>query len=355
MRVDLDVIAVGRDRSSRAHVDALIAADFAGTAVRAYLLVISEEPRFLELADHLRKLCRRERLLKRVAARSQVALGSLRGLDRRLARQVEHHVEALASRAFDALEVYGADRAAGFHALAVRPALVHVDLVREVDRLFRAGVDAGVAARADLQIDRVVLLPGDFERAEIAFDRLHFSGPHRVAPLDGQLSAAPRSEQYVDVELLGELLGPGNRRVGRPDDQQLAARLVRDAGDWFSLGQIGKRKHRRDLGGRLRAFLRPARVLADVDELDVRGGARLIRQLREQRRFLRARDHAGFVLQRSVEARDLFAAQLSVDFNRLLALERRCERLSVQRHGLVAVAELERLVVKALASALKRK
>src|SRR5438034_3878845 len=192
MRVDLDVIAVGRDRSSRAHVDALAAADFAGAAVRAYLRVVGEEPRLLELADHLRKLCRRERLLEGVAARRHVALGRLRGLDRRLARQVEHHVEALASRAIDAIEVDGADRAAGFHALAVRLALFHVDLVREVDRLFGAGVDAGVAARADFQIDRVDLLPGDLERAEIALPRLHFSGPNRVAPLAGQLSAGPR-------------------------------------------------------------------------------------------------------------------------------------------------------------------
>src|SRR5205809_1474338 len=236
MRVDLDVIAVRRDRSSRARVDALVAADFAGAAVRAYFLVVGEEPRLLELADHLRKLCRRECLLERVAARGQIPLGSLRGLDRRLARQVEHHVEALASRTIDAIEVYGADRAAGFHALAVPLALFHVDLVREVDRLFGAGVDAGVAARADFQIDRVVLPPGDYECAEKAFDRLHFSGPHRVAPLRRQLSAAARSEQYADVELFGELFGPGNRRFGRPDDQQLAARLVRASAHRFRLG-----------------------------------------------------------------------------------------------------------------------
>src|SRR5438445_4660942 len=44
-------------------------------------------------------------------------------------------------------------------------------------------------------------------------------------------------------------------------------------------------------------------ALPIFDELDVRGRARLIRQLREQRRFLRARDHAGLVLQRPVEGR----------------------------------------------------
>src|SRR5438876_58935 len=126
MGVDLDVIAVGGDRSSRAYVDALVAADFAGAAVRAYLLVVREEPRLLELADHLRKLCRRERLTERIVTRREIALRRLGRLDERIARKVEHHVEALAARAISAIEVDGADRAAGFHALAVRLAFLHV-------------------------------------------------------------------------------------------------------------------------------------------------------------------------------------------------------------------------------------
>src|SRR3989442_6952382 len=78
MGVDLDVIAVGRDRGRRAYVDALVAADLAGAAVRAYLLVISEEPRLLELADHLRKLCRRECLLERIITGREIALRRFR-------------------------------------------------------------------------------------------------------------------------------------------------------------------------------------------------------------------------------------------------------------------------------------
>ena len=313
--------------------------------MRAYLLVVRKEPRLLEFADHLRKLCRGERLLERIVAGREIALRRLGRLDERIARKVEHHVETLAARAIGAIEVDGADSSAGLHALAVRLAFVHVDLIGEIYRLFRAGVNAGVAARADFQIDRVVLLPGDLERAEIAFHRLYFSGPYRVAPLRGQLSAAPRGEQHVDVELLGEFLGPGNRRFGRSDDQEFAARLVKDSGHRLGLGQIGERKQRRDLGSRFRAFLRPPRMLTDVDEFDVRAGARPIRQLREQWRFLRAGDHAGFVLQCTVEARDLLAAQLRVDFDWLRELERSRQRLGVQRHGPVAVAELERLVV----------
>src|SRR5438132_11536445 len=111
MGVDLDVIAVGRDRSSRAHVDALIAADFAGAAVRADLLVVGEEPRLLELADHPRKLCRRECLLERIVTGREIALRRLGCFDERIARKIEHHVEAIAASAISAIYVDGADRA----------------------------------------------------------------------------------------------------------------------------------------------------------------------------------------------------------------------------------------------------
>src|SRR5207245_4272002 len=119
MGVDLDVIAVGRDRGRRAYVDALVAADLAGAAVRAYLLVISEEPRFLELADHLRKLRRRERLLERIITGREIALRRLRRPDERFAGKIEHHVEALNPLAVGALEVERTDSFASFRAIAV--------------------------------------------------------------------------------------------------------------------------------------------------------------------------------------------------------------------------------------------
>ncbi len=106
--------------------------------------------RLLEFAHHLRELRRRERLLERIIARGEVALRRLRGFNERLAGKIEHHVEALAPRALDPLEVDRADRPAGLDAQAVRLALVHVDLVGKIDRLLGTGVDAGVAARARL-------------------------------------------------------------------------------------------------------------------------------------------------------------------------------------------------------------
>src|SRR5450759_1087783 len=78
-------------------------------------------------------------------------------------------------------EVDGADVAAGLDAGAVRLAFGQIDLVAEVDRLLRAGMNAGITARAHFQVDCVGLLPTDLERAEIAADRLQLARPDRVA------------------------------------------------------------------------------------------------------------------------------------------------------------------------------
>src|SRR4029077_15614193 len=103
----------------RAHVEALRAAGLGRAAVGADPRVVGEKSRLLELAHHLAELRGGERLLERVASRGEVALRRLWGANQRLLGQVEHHVEALASRAVHAVEIDRADRAASLHALAV--------------------------------------------------------------------------------------------------------------------------------------------------------------------------------------------------------------------------------------------
>src|SRR5438445_8673031 len=346
VRIDLDVVAVRRDGAGRADIQALVAADLRGAAVRADLLVIGEEARLFELAHPLAELPGRQRLLERIGARREVVLRRLRGAYQRLCRDIEHHVEALASLALGALEVDRADRAAGLDALAVRLALVHVDLVGKIDRLLRARMDAGVAARADFQVDRVVLLPDDLELAQMAFYRLYFSRPNRIAAFGRQFPSAAARDQHIYFELLGELIGPGHRGLGRADDEQLTARLVAHARHRFGFGQLGEREQRSDLGRRRCALLRPARVFADIDELQLRRSIRRLGDFREQRRLLRAGDHAGFVLERLLEAADVLAAQLRVHLDRLREFERGAERLGIERHGLVAVADFQRAVLE---------
>src|SRR2546426_12232918 len=86
-------LAVRRDGAGRADIQALVAADLRGTAVRADLLVIGEEARLFELAHHLAQLPGRQRLLERIGARREVALRGLRRLDERLRGEIEDHVE----------------------------------------------------------------------------------------------------------------------------------------------------------------------------------------------------------------------------------------------------------------------
>ncbi len=299
--------------------------------------VVGKETRLLELAYHLPELRRRERLLERIAPWRKIALRQLRGADHGLSGQIEHHVEALAPCTVRALEIDRVDRSAGLHALAVRLALVCVDLIREIDGVLRANTDAGIAARADLEIDGIELLPRDFERTEVTLDRGHPAREHRIAALVGQLAVLPSGDQHAHLELLGELVGPRDRCPRRADDQELPSRLVIHAGHRFGLGKIRESEQRRDLGRGLRALLRPAGVLPDVDEFQPRRRLRAFGKLGEKRRFLGARDHACLALERFLETADFLAAQLGVHLDRLLELERVGERLGVERHGLVAV------------------
>src|SRR5678816_1399197 len=115
-----------------------------------------------------------------VVARREVTLRKLADANQRLARKIEDDIEALLARNVRAGEVNRADGAARLDASAVRLAFVEIDLVAEVDRLFRAGLHAGVAAGANLEVDRVLLPPFDLEGAEPAAEARDLSRPHRV-------------------------------------------------------------------------------------------------------------------------------------------------------------------------------
>ncbi len=208
----------------------------------ADLFLVFKELRFLEFTDELHQLLRGERLLQRIATGSEISLGRLGRPDQRLAGQIEDHVEGIAALRLLALEVDGADRATGFHALAVCLAFVEIDLVGEIDRLLGANADAGVATRAGFEIDRVRLFPLDLERAEISGHSARFSGKHRVTAHRGKLVVfgGPR-HQNADRKLFREAVGPLQRRCPGTDDQQAPAGLVGNHRHRFGLGQICER------------------------------------------------------------------------------------------------------------------
>ena len=161
-----------RDRRGRADVDALRAAGLARAAVRADRRLVGEVFRLLEFADHRRELGDRLGLRDGIAPRREVALRRLvhprtAGSRCRSRTRSKRSVRALSPR----VEVDRRRRAARGHALAVRLAAVEVDLVAPVDRVLRAHADAGVAARAEVEVDRVFLRPLDVERAEPSGER----------------------------------------------------------------------------------------------------------------------------------------------------------------------------------------
>src|SRR3954467_10307342 len=161
-----DVVAISLDGAARAHVETKIATFLARAAVRTNVGAVLEETRLLEFADQRGHLVGGERLLERIVARCKIALGQLRQIDERLARQVEHEVERFFSRPVASRKIDRSYGAASLDAGAVRLALGEVDLVAEIDRVLGARADAGVATRAHLEVDGIVLGPLDLERAE---------------------------------------------------------------------------------------------------------------------------------------------------------------------------------------------
>src|SRR5690348_7440338 len=93
-----------------------------------------------------------------------------------------------------------ADAAARGDALAVRLALLQVDLVVVPDGVLGACAHARIAARAELEIDRVLLLPFDFECAQPALELRDSTGPNRIFALERQL-AAFAGDEHADREL----------------------------------------------------------------------------------------------------------------------------------------------------------
>src|SRR5258708_9723356 len=330
--------------TARADLDALVAAGLGRTAVRADFFAVVEEARLFELADQARGLARGERLLERIVARRQVALRQLVQPQDRLARKVEHQIELLAAQGLSPREIDRTDRCAGSDAFAMRLALVEIDLVVIADRAFRTGAHAGVAARADLEIDRIFLPPLDLEGAQPAGKLAHASGPDRIFALERQL-AAFAGDQHAHRQPRREPFRPLERRLRGTDDQELAAGFEFHRRRGLRLGQRRHRHQPRDL--RQRAFARPARLLAHVDELEVRARPGLLRQLTKQRGLLRAGDDHIGIAERALERRRILAAQLVVHHERRARLQGARERLGVDAYRAITAADLKCLAFQA--------
>src|SRR5687768_16245021 len=157
MRFDFDVIAGSANRLGRAHIDAPRAARLLRPTVRADGGVVGEIPGFLELTRECGELGDGLRLCDGVGAWAQITLRRLMHAQLRHALQIEHQVEAFYPLRIAAVEVDRTDDAASRDTSAVRTAALRIDLVAPVDRVLRTGADAGVAARAQIEVDGILL------------------------------------------------------------------------------------------------------------------------------------------------------------------------------------------------------
>src|SRR5208282_4280518 len=111
------------------------------------------------------------------------------------------------------LEVDCADRAAGDDALTMVATAIKVDLVAEIDRSLRTDAHAGIAARADFEVDRVFLDPRGAECAQPAAQARELARIDRIAALGRQLAPfCLAGEEHANRELLLQRVGPAQRR-----------------------------------------------------------------------------------------------------------------------------------------------
>jgi hypothetical protein len=244
---------VAADGAGRAHVDAGGAAGLLVAAVGAQALAVLEEARLLEIPHPLAQVQHGGHQPALVAAGMDVALRRLVLGEVRLRPQIEHQVEGLADGERFALEVDGAGRFADTHAVTVALAQRQVDLVAEVDRTFGAGVDAGIAAGAQVQVDRVRCRPAGLEPAQVAGQTAELAAVHRMLVLLGQRTAG-LGQQQADLQLVGQQRGGALGRIGGADHQAAAGAVVADGADRLGIGQLRSGDQRGQLGRGLRGI-----------------------------------------------------------------------------------------------------
>ena len=302
-------------------------------------LLVLEKAGLLEFAHQLAQL---EQGLQVTAIPAEIALrqGMLQKGRRGLGpAQVKHQVKALAVLARAAPEINGAGGAAGFDAITVPGAAAQVDLVIQADGLLGAGGDTGVAAGAQVQIDRVAARPAHLKSAQPARQALQLTGHDRVAP---RLAAARLARAFGpegDLQRIGQQVGRAFGSIQRAQDQQTSFAFVADRGHRLRVGQACSRQQGGHFGRGAGPFGSPARGLADVDETDwSHRPFGLLRQIRKQRLLLGAGHHHRLAaLCGALESAGFAAAQGGVFFQFLT--ERATQGLGLQGQGLVAVAD----------------
>src|ERR1019366_8344178 len=123
------------------------------------------------------------------------------------------------------------------------------------------------------------------------------------------------------------------------DDQQLSTRMEGDARHRLRIGQRSGGDQGRDLGYRARAFARPSRALANINEAYRLRLAGVVRDVAKKSCLLGTRDKN--VATRVIgEGRQLLLAKLRMNRQRSGKLERAFKHYSIERHSAVAIAQM---------------
>ena len=156
-----------------------------------------------------------------------------------LLTQVKHQIELGRFFCGQALKVDGPHRAASGHAIAVRAALVQVNLVVKTNGLLGASGHAGVATCAQVKVNRVVVLPSEFECTQPAVHTQHLAAQHGVAAALCAACHASTLGEDRHIQGVGQQGGGLFGLVNLPQDQQASCALERDRGHGLGIGQVG--------------------------------------------------------------------------------------------------------------------
>ena len=153
----------------------------------------------------------------------------------------------------------------------MRRATRQINLVVQANRALGAGLDTGITAGAQVEVDRVVLRPREGERTQPAGQRRRAARQHGEAAL----LHAPRrgirtrgENRHIQRVAQQSCRAFGQRQ--RADHQQAACTFVGDGGHRLGVGQARSGQQRGQFGGRVLGVAAPATGLADVHKPDDR-------------------------------------------------------------------------------------
>ena len=270
--VDHDLLAafVRAHGFGRANVDAGAAADLLVAAVCAELLFVGKKAGLFKFTHQLAHLEQRLQVLPvpaEVALRQGVRRKRGRGF---VAAQVQHHIKALGLRTGVAAEVNGTRGFTHLDAVAVRGAARQVHLVIEANGLLGASGHTGVAAGAQVQVNRVAGVPRHLESTQPALEAVQATRHHGVTPFLAAPGVAWALRKNRHLHRVSQKAGGAFSGIDGADDEHTAFTFVGDGGHRLGLGQAGGGQQSGDLGCGVRGFTTPTAGFADVDKSDGR-------------------------------------------------------------------------------------